>query len=96
MHRSFRHEAPLRSFVTCPWHYKVLMYRFFGHEVATEGDSFTMAFHDPLEATAWCAATQQVSRPAALASSGPPCPSAVRFRKKFQILYRIVGDIFVL
>ena len=34
--------------------------RFFGHEVGTEGDSFTMAFHDPLDATAWCTATQQV------------------------------------
>ena len=54
-----------------------------------------MAFHDPLDATAWCAATQQVGRPAALASSGTPCPSAVRFCKKCKILCKIVCEIFL-
>ena len=49
--------------------------RFFGHEVATEGDSFTMAFHDPLDATAWCAATQQVS----LDKPGTACKSRVSY-----------------
>ncbi|KAK9863985.1 hypothetical protein WJX84_001650 [Apatococcus fuscideae] len=33
--------------------------RYFGYEVTTEGDSFTMAFHDPIDAVAWCMHVQQ-------------------------------------
>jgi hypothetical protein len=31
-----------------------------GHEVTTEGDSFTLVFHCPHDAVAWCLAVQQV------------------------------------
>ena len=29
---------------------RLLLSRYFGYEVTTEGDSFTMAFHDPIDA----------------------------------------------
>ncbi|KAK9802596.1 hypothetical protein WJX73_010556 [Symbiochloris irregularis] len=32
---------------------------FCGYEVATEGDAFTLAFHDPLDAVAWAISMQQ-------------------------------------
>ena len=33
-------------------------YRFYGYEVATEGDAFILAFHEPVDAVAWCLCTQ--------------------------------------
>ncbi|KAK9869016.1 hypothetical protein WJX84_000276 [Apatococcus fuscideae] len=44
-----RHDSTLRT----------LTGRYFGYEVTTEGDSFTMAFHDPIDAVAWCMHVQQ-------------------------------------
>lgn len=35
--------------------------RFNGYEISTEGDAFTIAFHDAADAVAWSIATQQVS-----------------------------------
>ena len=35
--------------------------RFNGYEISTEGDAFTIAFHDADDAVAWSIATQQVS-----------------------------------
>ena len=29
---------------------RALLARYYGYEVTTEGDSFTMAFHDPVDA----------------------------------------------
>ena len=37
------------------------MARFNGSEISTEGDAFTIAFHDAADAVAWSIATQQVS-----------------------------------
>lgn len=34
--------------------------KFGGYEVATEGDAFVVAFHNPGKAVAWAAAMQQV------------------------------------
>ena len=34
--------------------------RFNGYEISTEGDAFTIAFHDAADAVAWSIATQQV------------------------------------
>ena len=34
--------------------------RHYGYEVATEGDSFTIAFHEPQDALAWAITAQQV------------------------------------
>ena len=36
------------------------MVRFNGYEISTEGDAFTIAFHDAADAVAWSIATQQV------------------------------------
>ena len=36
------------------------MARFNGYEISTEGDAFTIAFHDAADAVAWSIATQQV------------------------------------
>lgn len=33
---------------------RALLARYFGYEVTTEGDSFTMAFHDPVDAVSAC------------------------------------------
>lgn len=38
-----------------------LLRKYHGYEVVTEGDSFLVAFHLPIDALAWCAAVQQVS-----------------------------------
>jgi class 3 adenylate cyclase len=35
-----------------------MMSKFYGYEVSTEGDAFLVAFHDPVDAVAWCLATQ--------------------------------------
>ena len=42
------HDRMLRSQLT----------RFYGYEVTTEGDAFLCAFHEPMDAVAWCLATQ--------------------------------------
>jgi class 3 adenylate cyclase len=34
-----------------------------GHEVTTEGDSFTVVFHKALDAVAWCLEVQEVRPP---------------------------------
>ena len=44
------------------------MARFNGYEISTEGDAFTIAFHDAADALAWSIATQQVRQ---LLASGP-------------------------
>jgi class 3 adenylate cyclase len=44
------HDSILRS----------LLLKHYGHEVTTEGDSFTMVFHEPLDSVSWCLAVQQV------------------------------------
>ena len=36
------------------------MAHFNGYEISTEGDAFTIAFHDAADAVAWSIATQQV------------------------------------
>ena len=33
--------------------------RYWGYEIATEGDSFLLAFHDPSDAVEWAVTTQQ-------------------------------------
>ena len=35
--------------------------KFGGYEMATEGDAFVIAFHNPGRAVAWAAAVQQVA-----------------------------------
>lgn len=41
---------------------RALLARYYGYEVTTEGDSFTMAFHDPVDAvsTSSCATAARV------------------------------------
>ena len=38
---------------------ELLCCRFYGYEVATEGDAFVLAFHEPLDAVGWCLYTQK-------------------------------------
>ncbi|KAL3161919.1 hypothetical protein ABBQ38_009004 [Trebouxia sp. C0009 RCD-2024] len=38
---------------------RALLARYYGYEVTTEGDSFTMAFHDPVDAVRYCLHVQQ-------------------------------------
>jgi class 3 adenylate cyclase len=56
------HDATLRT----------LIFKHLGHEVTTEGDSFSIVFHDATDALQWCLQVQQVHRgpkmaPAAIA-----------------------------
>jgi class 3 adenylate cyclase len=44
------HDAILRA----------LLFRHLGHEVTTEGDSFTVVFHEAVDAVHWCLRFQQV------------------------------------
>jgi exonuclease 3'-5' domain-containing protein 2 len=44
------HDATLRT----------LLFQHEGHEVTTEGDSFTVVFHDAMDALQWCLNVQQV------------------------------------
>ncbi|KAL3134262.1 hypothetical protein ABBQ38_006526 [Trebouxia sp. C0009 RCD-2024] len=46
------HDACLRS----------VLHQDYGYEVATEGDAFTMAFHDPIDAISWCLEAHHVTR----------------------------------
>jgi len=48
--------------IALPMHHECLrgsLKEFYGHEVTTEGDSFQVAFHDPVDAVAWCCHVQQ-------------------------------------
>ena len=45
--------------------------RFNGYEISTEGDAFTIAFHDAADAVAWSIATQQVSTSSRLLGHAP-------------------------
>ena len=43
--------------VATPLHDRIMrakLSHYNGYEVTTEGDAFTLAFHDPAEAVAWC------------------------------------------
>jgi class 3 adenylate cyclase len=40
---------------------RTLLFQHKGHEVATEGDSFTVVFHDATDALQWCLKVQQAS-----------------------------------
>ena len=41
-----------------------LLRKYDGYEISTEGDAFIVVFHLPIDALAWCAATQQAGSPA--------------------------------
>lgn len=57
---------------------RVQLARFNGYEISTEGDAFTIAFHDAADAVAWSIATQQVSTSSQLLRHAPPFNTQAR------------------
>ena len=57
--QKFIATAYVQDFVSLLIISHALACRFCGYEVTTEGDSFTIAFHDAFDAVAWALATQR-------------------------------------
>jgi hypothetical protein len=55
------HDATLRT----------LLFQHKGHEVTTEGDSFTVVFHDAMDALHWCLHVQKASSRPHICLTGP-------------------------